>query len=158
MSWVDLWTFLHIVCIFGAIALLIGGGTVNNLIQRSKDVRAIRGVIAAEGRLAPVAGGLMLAGIVFGFVTAFAGDFDLTAPWLLISYGLLLAIVLTGALYHGPRGTRLKEAAAASPEGEPSSDLTEVIAGTRVDRVIPTVDSLLWLALIFMMVVKPFGA
>jgi hypothetical protein len=157
MSWVGFWKFLHIACMFGAIALFVGGGTVNGLIQRGKDVRALRGVIAAESRLTPVAGGLMGAGIVFGFITSIAGDFSLTAPWLLISYGLVVAIILIGALYHGPQGKRLEEAASASPENEPSSELLAVIEGNPRSALVNVVDSILWLALIFVMVTKPFG-
>jgi len=157
MSWVSFWKFLHIACMFGAVALIVGGGVINGLIQRGKDVRAIRSVIAAEGRVAPVAGVLMVAGIIFGFVTAIAADFDLTAPWLLISYALVLAIILIGALYHGPQGKKLDEAAAASPDSGPSSELLTVIGGTGRNRLVNVADSLLWLALIFVMVVKPFG-
>jgi hypothetical protein len=157
MSWVSFWKFLHIACMFGVVAIFVGGGVVNGLIQRGKDVRAIRGVIAAEGRLAPVAGVLMVLGIIFGFVTAIAADFDLTAPWLLISYGLVVAIILIGALYHVPQGRRLEEAATTSSEDQPSSELLTVIQRSSREGWINVVDSLLWLALIFVMVVKPFG-
>jgi hypothetical protein len=157
MSWVSFWKFLHIACMFAAVALLVGGGVINERVQRSKDVRAIRGVIAAEGRVAPLAGILMLAGIIFGFVTAVAGGFDLLAPWLLIAYGLVLAIILMGALYHGPQGKKLEEAAAESPDDQPSSRLLTIIEGTGRGPLVNTIDGLLWAGLVFVMVVKPFG-
>jgi protein-S-isoprenylcysteine O-methyltransferase Ste14 len=157
MSWVTFWKFLHIACMFGAVALFVGTGILNNRVQQSKDVRAIRAVITAEGRLAPIAGVLMLLGIVFGFVTAVAGGFDLLAPWLLITYGLVLAIILTGALYHGPHDKKLKEAVIESEDDQPSGQLLAIIGGTPGRRVVNVIDSLLWAGLIFVMVVKPFG-
>ena len=157
MSWVSFWKFLHIAFMFGAVALLVGGGVINERVQKGKDVRAIRGVIAAEGRVAPVAGILMVGGIIFGFVTAIAGGFDLLAPWLLIAYGLVLAIILMGALYHGPHGKKLEEAAAESPDDQPSSRLLTIIEGTGRGPLVNAIDGLLWAGLIFVMVVKPFG-
>lgn len=156
MTWVTFWKFLHITCMFAAVALLVGGGIVNNQVQKGRDVRAIRSVITAEGRVAPVAGILMVAGLIFGFVTAVAAGFSLTAPWLLIAYGLVLAIILVGALYHGPEGKRLEEAAAKSPDDELSGELSAVIAaGSR--PLVNAIDAVLWIGLIFTMVVKPGG-
>lgn len=142
---------------FGAVGLFVGGGILNNRVQQSRDVRAIRTVISAESRLAPVAGVLMVLGIIFGFVTAVAGGFDLLAPWLLITYGLVLVIILVGALYHGPHDKKLEEAVSESPDDQPSSRLSALIAGTQGRRLVNVTDGLLWVALIFVMVVKPFG-
>lgn len=157
MSWVTFWKFLHIACMFGAVAVIVGGGIVSNQVQKRRDVRAIRGVIAAESSVAPVAGILMVLGIIFGFVTAVAAGFDLLAPWLLITYGLILAIILVGALYHGRHGKKLEEAAESSPESEPSSQLLGLLAETPRSRLVNVIDSLLWAGVIFVMVVKPFG-
>lgn len=157
MTWVTFWKFLHIACMFGAVGLFVGGGILNDRVQQSRNVRAIRTVIAAESRLAPVAGVLMLLGIIFGFVTAVAGGFDLLAPWLLITYGLVLVIILVGAMYHGPHDKKLGEAVTASSDDQPSSELEAMITGTPGRRVVNVVDGLLWAALIFVMVVKPFG-
>lgn len=157
MSWLTFWKFLHIAFMFGAVGMFVGGGILDNRVQQSRDVRAIRTVIAAESRLAPVAGVLMVLGIIFGFVTAVAGGFDLLAPWLLITYGLVLVVILIGALYHGPHDKRLEEAVAASSDDQASSQLTALITGTGGRRVVNVIDGLLWAAIIFVMVVKPFG-
>lgn len=157
MTWFGFWKFLHIFSMFGAVALLVGGGILNERVQKSRDVRAIRSVVTAENRLAPFAGVMMVLGLVFGLVTAVAGGFDLLAPWLLITYGLLLAIILTGALYHGPQGTRLEKSASESPDEEPSTELLGLIEGTRTTRWVNVLDGLLWAGVIFAMVVKPFG-
>jgi uncharacterized membrane protein len=157
MSWVTFWKFLHIAFMFGAVGLFVGGGTLNNRVQQSRDVRAIRTVISAESRLAPVAGVLMVLGIIFGFVTAVAGGFDLLAPWLLITYGLVLVVILVGAVYHGPHDKKLEEAAVKSADDQPSSELLALIDGTPERRMVNVVDGLLWAAIVFAMVVKPFG-
>jgi len=127
MSWLTFWKFLHIACMFVAVGLFVGGGILNNRVQQSRDVRAIRTVIAAESRIAPVAGVLMVLGIIFGFATAVAGGFDLLAPWLLVTYGLVLVIILIGALYHGPHDKNLEEAATESGEAQPSDELLTLI-------------------------------
>lgn len=157
MSWLIFWKFLHIAFMFGAVGMFVGGGILDNRVQQSRDVRAIRTVIAAESRLAPVAGVLMVLGIIFGFVTAVAGGFDLLAPWLLVTYGLVLVVILIGALYHGPHDKKMEEAVAASSDDQPSSQLTALITGTGGRRVVNVIDGVLWAAIIFVMVVKPFG-
>lgn len=157
MTWVIFWKFLHIICIFAAITLIVGGGVINGIVQKGKDVRAILGVMAAESKVTPLGAGLMIAGLVFGFATAIAGGFSLTAPWLLISYGLVIAIILMGVLYHGPQARKLEEAASASPQDEPSDELLSVIAANSGNRAVDLVDTVLWVGLVFTMVVKPFG-
>lgn len=157
MSWVSFWKFLHITCVFAGITLVVGGGVINGIVQKGKDVRAILGVMAAEAKVHPVGGVLMVAGLIFGFATAIAGGFSLTAPWLLISYGLFIGIILMGVLYHGPQGRRLEEAVNASPEDEPSSELLAVIAANSGNRAVNFVDTVLWVGLVFTMVFKPFG-
>jgi hypothetical protein len=55
--------------------------------------------------------------------TAIVGDFDLTRPWLLIAYGLVVYILLTAFLYHAPQAARLKAAVEASRDQETSEEL-----------------------------------
>jgi hypothetical protein len=93
---------------------------------------------------------------VFGFVTALSAEFDLTAAWLLIAYGLVLLILATGIAYHGPRGRKLQALAEASPEDEPSEALRALI-GAPSARVVAALDGLLWLAVIYVMAAKPFA-
>jgi hypothetical protein len=150
------WRFLHIAAMFAAVSVFLGQGLLSAGIARTGDVRAIRRALAAEARFQPAGGALFLLGIVFGFVTALTGEFDLTAPWLLIAYGLVVVVLATGIVYHGPRGRKLKALAEASPENEPSEALRALIDAPSA-RVVTAVDGLLWLALIYVMVVKPFS-
>jgi hypothetical protein len=59
-------------------------------------------VLTAEDRFAPVGGGNFLLRIVFGFLTAITGDFDLAQTWLVIAY-VLTAFIL-GDRAHVPPG------------------------------------------------------
>jgi uncharacterized membrane protein len=112
--------------------------------------------LAAEDRFAPVGGAMFLLGIVFGFLTAITGDFDLTQTWLLIGYALALFILVNGVTYHRSQAEKLKAAAAASPDDRPSEEL-RAIAGAPSVAVMNTIDGIAWLAVIYVMVAKPFS-
>lgn len=150
------WKFLHIAAMFAAVSIFVGQGLLSAAIAGTGDVRAIRRVLAAEARFQPVGGGLFLLGIVFGFVAALTGDFDLTAAWLLVAYGLVVVILVTGIAYHGPRGKRLHQLAEASPEDQPTEALRAFIRAPSA-RVVTMLDTLVWLAIIYVMVAKPFS-
>jgi hypothetical protein len=152
---VDLWKFGHIAAMFAAVSIFVGQGMLEGAVARSGDVRALRRVLAAEDRFAPIGGGIFLVGIALGFVTAIVGDFDLTQTWLLIGY-VLSAIILANAFaYHIPTANKLKALAAASPDG-PSAELRAAIAAP-IGAVMNVVDGAVWLGLIFVMVAKPFS-
>jgi uncharacterized membrane protein len=150
------WKFLHIACMFLAVSIFVGQGMLSGTVARSGDVRAIRRVLAAEDRFAPVGGGVFLLGIVFGFVTAIVGDFDLTQTWLVIGYVLAALILVTAFVYHVPTATKLKALADASPDDEPSAELRAFVDAP-IGRLVNVIDGVLWLALIYVMVAKPFS-
>jgi uncharacterized membrane protein len=150
------WKFLHISSMFLAVSIFVGQGMLSGTVARSGDVRAIRRVLAAEDRFAPLGGGVFLLGIVFGFVTAIVGDFDLTQTWLVIGYVLAALILVTAFVYHIPTATKLKALADASPDDEPSAELRAFVDAP-IGRVVNVIDGVLWLALIFVMVAKPFS-
>lgn len=150
------WKFLHIASMFLAVSIFVGQGMLSGTVARSGDVRAIRRVLAAEDRFAPIGGGVFLLGIVFGFVTAIVGDFDLTQTWLVIGYVLAALILVTAFVYHTPTATKLKALADASPDDEPSAELRAFVDAP-IGRVVNVIDGVLWLALIYVMVAKPFS-
>jgi hypothetical protein len=142
------WKFLHIASMFLAVSIFVGQGMLSGTVARSGDVQALRRVLAVEDRFAPIGGGAFLLGIVFGFVTAIVGDFDLTQTWLVIGYVLAALILVTAFVYHIPTATKLKALADASPDDEPSAEL-KAFVDAPIGRV--------WLALIYVMVAKPFS-
>ena len=150
------WKFLHIACMFLAVSIFVGQGMLSGTVARSGDVRALRRVLAAEDRFAPIGGGVFLLGIVFGFITAVVGDFDLTQTWLVIGYVFTALILLTAFVYHVPTATKLKALADASPDDEPSAELMAFVRAPK-GGVVNVIDGVLWLALIYVMVAKPFS-
>ena len=150
------WKFLHIASMFTAVSIFVGQGMLSGAVARSGDVPALRRVLAAEERFAPIGGAFFLLGLVFGFVTAIVGEFDLTQTWLLIAYALAIFILLMGFLYHGPQTQRLKVAAEASPDDRPSPELERLTHASSAVAV-NVLDALAWLAIIYLMVAKPFG-
>jgi uncharacterized membrane protein len=150
-----IWKFLHIAAMFVAVSIFVGQGMLSGAVARSGDVRAVRRILAAEDRFAPIGGGLFLLGIVFGFITAITSDFDLTQTWLLIGYALSLFILVNGLTYHRSQAEKLKAAAAGS-EDQPSDEL-RALAGASSVAVMNVIDGLAWLAIIYVMVAKPFA-
>jgi hypothetical protein len=156
MDATDLWKFLHIAAMFAAVSIFVGQGLLEGVVARSGDVRALRRVLAAEDRFGPIGGGIFLLGIAFGVVTAISGGFNLTQPWLIIGYVLAAIILINAFVYHIPTANRFKALAEASPDDAPSAELRAAI-GAPIGPVMNVVDGLVWLALIFDIVVKPFS-
>jgi uncharacterized membrane protein len=156
MDAATIWKFLHIAFMFVAVSIFVGQGMLSGAVARSGDVPALRRVLAAEDRFAPIGGAMFILGVVFGFLTAITGDFDLTQTWLLIAYALTLFILVNGLTYHRSQAEKLKAAAAASPNDQPSDEL-RAIAGAPSVAVMNSIDGIAWLAIIYVMVAKPFS-
>lgn len=151
----ELWKFLHIVAMFAAVSIFVGQGWLEAVVARSGDVRALRRVLLAEDRFGPIGGGIFLLGIAFGFVAAVVGGFNLTQTWLVIGYVLAATILVLAFAYHIPTANRLKALADASPDDAPSPELRAAIYAP-LGLVVSLLDGLLWVAVIFVMVFKPF--
>jgi hypothetical protein len=156
MDAATIWKFLHIACMFVAVSIFVGQGMLSGAVARSGDAVALRRVLASEDRFAPIGGAMFILAIVFGFLTAITGDIDLTQTWLLIAYALTLFILVNGLTYHRTQAEKLKAAAAAS-SGIEATDELQAIAGARSVAVMNTIDGIAWLAVIYVMVAKPFS-
>jgi uncharacterized membrane protein len=84
------------------------------------------------------------------------GGFNLTEPWLLIGYVLAAIILVNAFAYHIPTANKLKALTEASSADEPSPELRAAI-NAPIGPVMNVVDGFVWLALIFVMVAKPFS-
>ena len=146
------WRFLHIAAMFLAVSIFVGQGMLSGAVARSGDVVALRRVLSAEDRFAPVGGAMYLLGIVFGFVTAITGDFDLTRTWLVIGYVLAAFILVNGLTYHRAHAEKLK-AAAEAEDGDRARSLASATSATLMN----VIDGIAWLAIIYVMVAKPFN-
>ena len=151
-----IWKFLHIAAMFVAVSIFVGQGMLSGAVARTGDVRAVRRILATEDRFAPIGGGFFLLGIVFGFITAITGDLDLTETWLVIGYVLALFILVNGLTYHRVQAEKLKAAASAGSEEVPSDEV-RALASAPSGLVMNVIDGFAWLAIIYVMVAKPFS-
>ncbi len=152
MDAVSVWKFLHIAAMFLAVSIFVGQGMLSGAVARSGDVVALRRVLSVEDRFAPLGGAMFLLGVVFGFVTAITGDFDLTQTWLLIAYALSVFILVNGITYHRTQAEKLK-AAAETGDG----DRALALASAPSAKLMNVIDGIAWLAIIYVMVAKPFS-
>jgi uncharacterized membrane protein len=152
MDAATVWKFLHIAAMFLAVSIFVGQGMLSGAVARSGDVAATRRVLSVEDRFAPVGGAMFLLGIVFGFVAGIIGDFDLTQTWLLIAYVLAAFILVNGLTYHRAQAEKFKAAADAG-----DGDGVRALASAPSATLMNVIDGIAWLAIIYVMVAKPFS-
>jgi len=147
--------FLHVLTIIGAIVL--AEGTILHIwvAARRHDVLALRHAIEESERGDRLSNPLVVLSIIFGVAAALAGQIDLTAPWLITAYGVLIlgfvGLGLGGGLRHIER---LKGAVAASPVDKPSAELVALV-NHPWSYVVTFGPPTLMAALVYLMVVKP---
>lgn len=145
---------LHVLAMFVAFAFTTGAGIVMAAIANAGDVRVIR-IVSKTMLPFQAAGGVVLVlGVVFGFGTAVTAGFTLTSKWLIVAYVLAALIIFIGLGIHGPWTRRLAAAAASSPDGAASPELSAVLSDRTV-RMAGPISGLLWIAVIAVMVLKP---
>lgn len=145
--------FVHVGAMFLGTALAIGPIALFVLILRTGDANAIRKAFRFAEPLSRAGGVSYGLGVVFGIITALNGGIDLTAPWLLIAYVLLVGLVVAN-LYADRWMKRVHLAAEAATDGRSSGELD---AWRRSSRPLWSLAAAatLSLALVFVMVVKP---
>lgn len=154
---------LHILSMFAAVTLLVGEHLFYAAAVWRRDVRAlaairrlsVRPFYLAEG--APVvAVGLLLAGVVFGLLTALTGGLDLLAGWLIAAYVLMAAILVLGGSPWVRRLARLgDEAIEAEAGGRPAEEVVQAMAGSHAGLLF-VLAAAIFAAIILDMVLKPF--
>jgi hypothetical protein len=150
-----LFVVLHVLTMFGAVALSGGVELFLVLIARSRDPHTIRTVFKLHGRLVrwvPIA---FMVGLGFGVIAIFVHGFDPFAPWLLLAYPLFVAGILTGALGIGPWADGVSAAAADSGDTA-SPALVAAIASPR-GRNAAVAFWVVVAAIIYVMVAKPLS-
>lgn len=85
---------------FAMVTVFLGGEVFYTLAYWRRDVRALAWVHRTEvqTRLPIVGLAFLLAGVVFGLLTAVTGGLDLFEGWLIAAYVLLAAFVVNSAL------------------------------------------------------------
>lgn len=109
----QIWTFLHIAAMFGAVMVTVGGALMATWAIRRRDLEGLRTYFRMAPRIDALGGLLFLAGIVLGFINAWVIGWDLLASWLIAAYVLVVLIIIVGGAM-GPYLLRVKAALAAS--------------------------------------------
>ena len=141
--------FLHISAMFAATSLAVGPIVVYWLVARSGDAGALKTAMRFDEALERTAGGFYGLGILTGVAAALTGSLDVTAPWLLTAYGLVVLLIVNN-LYLSLRMRALREIAT-------TGNGAVVAAHSRSRALSASVAALglITLALVYTMVVKP---
>ena len=152
-----IWKALHVVSMFTMVAGFIGVEVFYAAAIRRREVAAVAFVRQSLGNtgFGPLAFIALLAGIIFGVLTAATGGFDLVGGWLLAAYALLV-IFLVNAIGVGEKVVRAGKAAIGAVEGRASA--VEVEASLPVGRAtfLVIANAVLFAAIVLDMVLKPF--
>ncbi|MCC6174897.1 MAG: hypothetical protein IT305_06305 [Chloroflexi bacterium] len=141
--------FLHVATSFAVIAIHSGSMAlvVAAVWAREDDAAAaVARLYGRAGRLVPPLG--LLAG-AFGLLAALSASYNLAAPWLLLAYGLFVAMIAFGGAVSVP--------AMASVAGSGSDAPTHRSGRRSRLAAIVAVDTAIVVLLIADMVVKPFS-
>ena len=141
--------FLHISAMFAATSLAVGPIVVYYLVARSGDANALKTAMKFDEALERTAGGLYGLGILLGAAAALSGSLDLTAPWLLTSYALVVLLIVNN-LYLSFRMRALREVATTG-----NSAVLGTLSRARALTASIAALGLITLTLVFTMVVKP---
>jgi uncharacterized membrane protein len=149
------WKFLHIVSMFAGVTLLVGVSVFGERIISTRDVVAIRRYASVYPPLERIGIAAVSLGVVFGFITAIVGPFDLTEGWLIAAYVLVVALFVLGPI-EGRLYGAVAEAAESTEGDQPTPELATLI-DDRGRRTLTLISVVLYVAVIFTMVTKPFS-
>jgi len=122
----------------------------------TRGVPTIRSAFRLHGRIGPAIPVLFLLGAAFGLVAVFTGAFNPFEPWLLIAYVVFILALVNGGAVMGRWGARVAALAEASPPEAPSGELAAAIDDSGM-RAAFWIETLLIVAVVFDMVIKPFS-
>jgi uncharacterized membrane protein len=148
---------LHILSMVTMVVSFIGGEFFYAIAIRRRDVHALAFVQRAvrQGRLAIVGLVALVAGILFGLLTAATGGLDFFAGWLIAAYVLVAAIFVNTALF-GEKLIKLADQAIEADAGQrPAEEVIQNMATSRATLFLAIMAAIL-AALILDMVLKPF--
>jgi hypothetical protein len=148
---------LHILSMFSAVTLLIGVPIFIALAIWQRDVRGAAAVfrLARRPGNTVIGGAFLLAGIVFGLLTAATGGLDFFAGWLIAAYVMVAALILANLV---PAKHAVRRVAEMSVEAEAGMrPVDDVVREMETAPIwIFWIDVALFAAIIADMVLKPF--
>jgi hypothetical protein len=145
--------FLHIAFMFTAVAGTVFPEVYLHFVASTREPRTIATVAHIAERIGKVIPVFFVGGAIFGLITAWTGELDFTAPWLLATYVLFVTAMAVGLLFSDPWVGRLRTAALASGDA-PSAELSGVIDESRA-KIASAWLMLTVVVIIALMVFKP---
>jgi len=134
---------------FAATSLAVGPIVVYYLVARTGDAGALKTAMRFDEALERTAGGFYGLGILVGAAAALTGSLDLTAPWLLTAYALVVVLIVNN-LYLSLRMRALRELAIAG-----NTPALAALSRARALTASIAALGLITLALVYTMVAKP---
>lgn len=144
--------FLHILAMVLAVGIAVGSDFLLYRIAMTHEVQAIRAAFQAAWRYSTLAQLFFIVGMIFGLMAAFFSQFNFFAPWLLIAYALLAAILVIRGSITLPWQQRVLHAASA----DENQGLVELLNAKNV-RTVQWAYLAMLVVIIYAMVMKPGG-
>ena len=148
---------LHVLSMFTAVTFLVGLQIFIALAISQRDVRGLAAIhrLARRPGNTVIGGVFLIAGVVFGLLTALTGGLDFFKGWLIAAYVMVAALLLSSLL---PAKHRVRQVADNAVEAEagqrPVDDVVRDMA--TAPTAVFAIDVALFVAIIVDMVVKPF--
>jgi uncharacterized membrane protein len=149
---------LHILSMFTMVTLFSGGELYYAFAIQTRNVRGLAWLHRTEirYRLSFVALGALIAGVIFGLLTAVTGGFDVLDGWLIAAY-LLVALFFVNSVIFARAVLKLAEEAIEADEGQrPVEEVVGKMAAGNSARILLVVNATIFGAIILDMVLKPF--
>ena len=109
--------FLHVMTMFVAVALSLGGSIFLVMAIRTGRTEVVRSFGSSTRSVVRIIPLLFVLGGIIGLITAIALQFNLLAPWLIIAYVLFALLAISGAALSGPTAENLGKVVTAAPDG-----------------------------------------
>ena len=151
----DVWVllkFLHVAAVIAVFSIQIASDLYFQRVTRSGSTEAVAKLGAAIRERGVVEALIFEIAVVLGLLTAIFGGFNLLAPWLLMSYAIIVIVVVFAVTYAARPFTAILEAAEAGDAGAMAQAAT-----TPARRLALAVPIVLYGLLVFLMVTKPLG-
>ena len=144
--------FLHVAAVIAVFSIQIASDLYFQRVTRSGSTEAVAKLGAAIRQRGVVEALIFEIAVVLGLLTAIVGGFNLLAPWLLMSYAIIVVVVIFAVTYAARPFSAILEAAEAG-----DADAMAVSASARARKVALAVPIVLYGLLVFLMVTKPFA-
>ena len=149
---------LHILSMFTMVTIFSGGELFYALAIQGRDVRALAWLHRTEKRfgIAFVALGALVAGVIFGLLTAATGGLDFFDGWLIAAY-LLVALFFVSSAIFARATIKLADKAVEADAGQrPIEEVVSEMAASNRALILFGVNATIFGAIIVDMVLKPF--